>query len=92
MKHKLKSNNFSLKTNFISDVLYMLELKVCHDCKQTHEQAIHLADTNDEMTYIKENKDYFFPYNYDFMWNDEKIEVLLGTQCGAEYVYEVAGE
>ena len=90
---KMSHPGWTMKSDHIQHIRWMLEQHVCKQCKWTkadYETHIkdHPEDKDDE--FVSENQNPytftdFFPENYEDLPENEKIYLLLSTACGYEF-------
>lgn len=75
---KLSTPGWEFITDHEDHVLYILDkMCICSDCKRKEPE-----DDNDH------SWDYCLPSNYDILCVRDKINALLATACGCEYVLD----
>lgn len=95
---KLSSPGWEIKAESIDFPLMILEKQVCLYCRMTKLDYDSFMDewwaksdhgSNPFSTHYDDHEqDQFFPDHYDDMDPEEKINALLNTDCGAEYMFE----
>lgn len=97
--YKLSTPGWTLKSDHIQHIRWMLEQHVCSNCKWTraeYEQYLKSSpwETEDEKLMAEECVDDdrnpysfsdFFPENYRELTEQEKIDLLMQTACGCEF-------
>lgn len=95
---KMSGPGFHLKTDSISVLRLVLESHVCTYCMLTKEELIESAKaqseedkeawgSEQEVNEITEYE-FAFPDDYCEMTEEEKVDALMSTCCGAEFFYE----
>lgn len=98
---KVSNPGYTLETNHIEWIRWMLEQGVCGQCKWTKAQYLAYMEANPEDKFLRlEAEDMvakgispitfseFFPENYNELSDKEKISFLLSTACGCEFWFE----
>lgn len=97
--HKMSTPGWTLESEYLHYIRWMLEKHVCNHCKWTRKQFDeYLADPANEpdldMLGVEEENinpytyTDFFPENYEELTDQEKISLLLNTACGCEFALD----
>lgn len=83
---------FTLQTEDLGMVVDILDSKVCSLCKITQSEVL----VRDEALGFEITPEQFqgdlnetFPDNWQDLPEEDKVELLLGTQCGANFTFSI---
>lgn len=93
MKHykltKISKTGYEFSTSDIEMIYDRLDEFVCTSCKVKKSEAIKYCDENNIEDFEREHFiQEAFPDNYDDLPTLEKVQWLMSTACGCEFVFE----
>ncbi|UUW39871.1 hypothetical protein VP14_184 [Vibrio phage VPMCC14] len=86
---KISKTGFEFSTSDIEMIYDRLDEFVCTSCKVKQSEAIKYCDENNIEDFEREHFiQEAFPDDYDNLPTLEKVEWLMSTACGCEFVFE----